>query len=363
MFGSRNGKSPAMMILFGSLICLSLTGCMSRHFTAPPTEMPTERNKTTLPDHVIAPPDILLIDATTLVPLPPYHIKPLDALYIQVTVFGVKEEEKRAGLIPGQPIEGVYRVEPDGTVNLGFTYGSVVVVGQQVPAAKKAIEAHLKKRFKVDFDVTVTLAESRAMQQIRGEHLVRPDGKVTLGTYGSVYVTGLTLEQAKDAIQKHLKQFLLDPEISLDIAGFNSRVYYVVFNLDGAGQQVFRLPSTGNETVMDAVAELKGLPAGSYRRRMWVARPSLADATCNQILPVDWDAIVAGGSTATNYQLFPGDRVFVSVDPWIAADNWVAKVTAPFERVFGFTLLGTTTVRQFIGGAQQGQGSGFGGIP
>jgi protein involved in polysaccharide export with SLBB domain len=159
------------------------------------------------------------------------------------------------------------------------------VAGKQVAVIREDIKKHLGKRFKIAFDVTVTLAESRAMQQIRGEHLVRPDGKVALGTYGSVYVTGMTLEQAKQAIQLHLSTYLAEPEISLDIAGFNSRVYYVVFNLAGAGQVVHRLPCTGNETVMDAIAELKGLPAGSFRKKIWVARPSPADSPSNQIMP------------------------------------------------------------------------------
>jgi polysaccharide biosynthesis/export protein len=365
MFARRIARSLATLL--GLVLCTSLTGCLSRHAVSPSAAssgLPTELQKTTLPDHVIAPPDILIIDATTLVPRPPYKIKPLDGLFIQVTLPGVKEEERRGGLIPGQPIEAVYRVEPDGKVNLGFDYGSVPVVGFDTEQAKGAIRAHLERRFKVMFEVTVTLAESRAMQQIRGEHLVQPDGKVTLGTYGSVYVTGLKVEEAKRAIQQHLSQYLLDPEISLDIGGFNSRVYYVIFDLDGAGQQVHRLPSTGNETVLDAIAELKGLPPGTSRKRIWVARPAPADASCNQILPVDWDAVVAGASTGTNHQLLPGDRVYVAVDPWIRADNALAKVIAPFERVLGFTLLGSSTVRQFMGGAQNqgGFGGGFGGF-
>ena len=76
-------------------------------------------------------------------------------------------------------------------------------------------------------------------------------------------------------------------------------------------------------------------------------------------MPVDWDAITARGSTATNYQLLPGDRVFVSVDPWIAADNYLAKIIAPIERVLGVTLLGNSTVRSIQFGTT-GFGSGFG---
>jgi hypothetical protein len=43
----------------------------------------------------------------------------------------------------------------------------------------------------------------------------------------------------------------------------------------------------------------------------------------------------------------PGDRVFVAEDSTIALTNYLAKITAPVERIFGFTSLGTSTVRQF----------------
>ena len=67
---------------------------------------------------------------------------------------------------------------------------------------------------------------------------------------------------------------------------------------------------------------------------------------CDQILPVDIEAIMKGGSTATNYQVLPGDRVFIAQDQWIALDSVIGKITAPWERIFGFTLLGTSLVQQ-----------------
>src|SRR5207244_4046471 len=110
--------------------------------------VPRELSKVTIPEYVIAPPDILLIDAVRLVPRPPYKIAPLDALLIQVVVFG-KDKEESNQLVPGQPIDSIYRVEPDGVVNLGFDYGSVSVVGQTIPESKESIKAFLKERFNV----------------------------------------------------------------------------------------------------------------------------------------------------------------------------------------------------------------------
>jgi polysaccharide export outer membrane protein len=342
------------------VVLLACAGCKTGQTFSNVPAVPNEANMASLPEYVISPPDELLIDAVRLVPRPPYRIAPLDALVVQVHVLAGKEE-RRDQLIPGQPIAGVYRVEPEGTINLGFDYGVVGVAGKTVPEAREQIKSLLARRFRVEFDLTVELAESRAMQQVRGAHLVQPDGRVTLGIYGRVHVAGKTIEQAKEAIQLHLAQFVLDPEISLDVAGFNSKVYYVIYNLDGAGEQVARLPMTGNETVLDAVAELRGLPGGTSKYRMWLARPS-GDGPGHQILPVDYLAITRGAATDTNYQLLPGDRVFVGIDPWVALDGHIAKVTSPIERVFGTLLLGTFTVRGFqnqsVNGAG-GTGTGF----
>ena len=51
------------------------------------------------------------------------------------------------------------------------------------------------------------------------------------------------------------------------------------------------------------------------------------------------------GATATNYQLMPGDRVFVKAYPLVAPRHRLARILAPIERIFGITLLGAGTVR------------------
>jgi polysaccharide export outer membrane protein len=298
--------------------------------------MPRELKKVSLPPYVIEPPDILLLDAVSVIPKPPYRIAPLDALLIQVPE-----------ALPTEPISGVFVVEPEGTVNLGLSYGSVRVTGLTLAEAKAAIEKQLAQTLKPEAaKASVSLAQSRGLQQIRGEHLVTPDGTITLGTYGSVYVTGLTIAEAKAAIEQHLSQFLEKPEISVSVGGYNSKVYYVLFEGGGYGEQMVRLPITGNETVLDAISQLNGLPAVASLKNIWVARPAPDDCAGEQILPVDWLAITSRGSTATNYQILPGDRVHVQADFLIATDNFLAKLFAPFERVFGVTLLGTQTVRQ-----------------
>ena len=302
-----------------------------------PGPIPTELSRVSLPPYTVAPPDILFIDVLRLVPKPPYVIEALETLIIEAP-----------GALPNQPIKGPFIVSPEGTINLGFSYGTVRVGGLTLDQANAAIRSHLGKVLQ-NPDVSVALAQIRAFQQIRGEHLVRPDGTISLGTYGSIYVAGLTIGQIKCVLERYLSDYVVDPKVSVDVFAYNSKVYYVIVDGAGFGQQVFPFPITGNETVLDAVAKVGGLAPQSSKRRIWVARPSPCHNGCNQLLPVDWRALTEGGSTCTNYQIFPGDRIYVAPDRLVLWDNVLAKALAPVERLLGITLLGATTYQAFTG--------------
>jgi polysaccharide export outer membrane protein len=326
-----------ILALWGMLlVCAAGAGCAATQVqpvvsAAPP--QPWELSKVNLPEYTIEPPDILQIDALYLVPLPPYRVQSLDVLAIRVPKAPAED-----------PIAGLYTVDPDGTVNLGTFYGSVRVAGLTIAEVKPAIEKQLTKVGVKDPATEVSIAQSRGLQQVRGTHLVRPDGTISLGTYGSIRVTGLTLSEAKRRIEQHLSQYLQSPEITVDVAAYNSKVYYVIYDGGGAGQQVYRLPITGNETILDAVSQLNGLSPVSDMHRIWVARPTCTEGEGDLILPVDWFGITARGRPQTNYQLMPGDRLFVCSDPWVTADTKLARRLSPFERIFGFSLLGANTI-------------------
>ncbi len=327
----------------GSSGCRTVTGSIGS------VDAPRELVKVTHPAYVVEAPDILLIEAYKGVPKPPHVIEPLDVLGLLL-----------ADQIPENPLQGLFAVESDGTVNLGPAYGgSVRVAGLTVPEAKVAIEKFLAFAKLKDPKITISLAQTRAVQRISGTHLVRADGTVGLGSYGSVYVVGKTLPEVKRAIETHLGQFLLDPEVSVEVQGFNSKLIYVVLDGGGSGQTVVRLPCTGNETVLDAISQVNGLSSVSSTNRIWVARPAPC-GTGKQILPVDWTAVVSQADTATNYQLLPGDRVFVASQPLVRIDTYLGRAVAPIERLLGVVLLGSGTIRTLNG--QGISNNGFGGF-
>ncbi len=209
------------------------------------------------------------------------------------------------------------------------------------------------------------VSERLPVQAISGPFMVRLDGTVGLGYWGSVPVAGLTLEQASEAIRAQvvrnpvLAQYGTKAEnitVIVDVIAYNSKRYYVITDGAGFGEQVTALPITGSETVMDAIANIGGLSDVSSKRNIWVARRTPHPGQPWQILPVDWVGTSQHGITTTNYQLMPGDRVYVKAQRIVTIDRTLARVISPIERMFGITLLGTSTVNQIVG-----RGNGFGG--
>ena len=153
--------------------------------------------------------------------------------------------------------------------------------------------------------VIVEVLDALPGRPISGERLVRPDGKISLGFYGDVYVAGLTMSEVKEKIVLHLRKYLSDEVLGLikrdeetgqvatdkdgkpkmiepkdsdrvfvDVTAYNSKNYYVLGDVLITG----KLPITGNETVLDAIqyrrwtdadgraTEHSSCPPGSARR-------------------------------------------------------------------------------------------------
>jgi polysaccharide export outer membrane protein len=225
--------------------------------------------------------------------------------------------------------------------------------------------------------VLVEVLEALPGRPISGERLVRPDGKISLGFYGEVYVAGLTISEAKEKVIYHLRKYLSDeglgllqmedsgPEgssqpkldkdgkpllienfkdcdrVFLDVTAYNSKNYYVLGDVAAPG----RLPVTGNETVLDALEFAGGLLPTAAPQNVRLVRPAPPGACCEQVLPVNLAAIMSGGDSTTNYQLMPGDRIVVYRDPIVRTTIFIDRLAAPFQTVLNSILQYSFTAR------------------
>ena len=330
-------------------------------------DVPRELNKTSHPPYRVEAPDILLIEAVN-------NIRPADTLLEAGDTVSIRLQQwlpfapqkdpdaepieyqfELEREIANKIVDGQFLIGADGTADLGPAYGQVPIAGLTLDQARAALEAHFFETGIREPQVTLSLPDLAGKQPVTGEHLVRPDGTVQLGIYGQVYVAGQTLPQVKAAVEAQLSTQMHNPQVTVDVLAYNSKKIYVISDGGGYGEQVIPLPATGNETVLDIIAQIEGLSQVSSKK-IWISRPAPSEYECSQILDVHWEAITREGITTTNYQLFPGDRIYVQADHLIATDNALGKLFAPLERTLGIISLGTGTAKairffdQFQGG-------------
>lgn len=256
-----------------------------------------------------------------------------------------------------------------------FACGCQTVKTPEEEIAKKFIPRELSKVSMPDYVVeppdiiVVEVLEALPGRPITGERLVRPDGKISLGFYGDVYVAGLTTDEIKEKIVLHLRTYINDEVLGLvqvdketgklkpiedvmknlnrvfvDVASYNSKVYYVQGDVGVPG----RLPITGNETVLDAINYAGGLIPTASTVNIRLVRPAPPGACCEQKLPVNLPAIINGGDTTTNYQMMPGDRVVVYRDPIVRTSIFLDRLAAPFNSVLNSMLQYSFTARSVL---------------
>lgn len=136
---------------------------------------------------------------------------------------------------------------------------------------------------------------------------VMADGSLDLGEFGRVIVSGMTLEQAEDLIQRALvENEVKQPQVNVRLL-HGIQKFYVIGEVNSPGAY----PLTGHETVLDAIMEAGGLTARASGCDLLLARPS-TPCSCRVTLPVCYRAITQLGDTTTNYHLHAGDRIFVA---------------------------------------------------
>lgn len=140
-----------------------------------------------------------------------------------------------------------------------------------------------------------------------GEQPVLPDGMIELGKYGRLQVMGMTVPEIETRVRSAVQAQAKDAGfISVRLVARQSKVYYVIGEVNSPGA----FQSQGRETVLDAILQAGGLTPSASRNNIILSRPTRPN--CPRIvLPVCWTNIVQLGDTATNYQIVPGDRVFV----------------------------------------------------
>ena len=164
--------------------------------------------------------------------------------------------------------------------------------------------------------------------RLPGDQTVQQDGTIELGSYGRPLVAGMSAEEiqakvgqlvsAHEIAKRQTKIELAshsdsgqaidqaDYGITVRLVNQDSAMFYVMGEVNAPGSY----PLVGHETVLDALIAAGGLSDRANDHKIILTRPQFGGQP-RVILPVCYQQVLQLGDVSTNYQLLPGDRIYV----------------------------------------------------
>jgi polysaccharide export outer membrane protein len=169
------------------------------------------------------------------------------------------------------------------------------------------------------------------------EETVRPDGRISFELIGDVEVEGKTVEEVRDEISRRISKFVVRPDVTVTLVESRSRRIYVLGQVRRPGSY----PLIGRVTAVDALAS-----AGDWTVLAAPNRARLARATREmaEVYRIRFSDIVQDGDFTTNYELQPGDVIYVPAGVSGTAGLFLQALLFPLQQILG---LGRSVFRPF----------------
>ncbi len=236
----------------------------------------------------------------------PRRIRPGDMLRIDVE-----------GALPEHPIANELRVSEEGRITLGAIYGKVRVAEQTIDEATSIVTRHLQEIVR-EPSVSIEFAEPLSEPSLPSMATIDRSGSVRLGIGGQVGVADMSVAQAEEAIFKMVRiKTGLDAHCTIEVK-YRDRFYYLIVKTSNSPFEIQRVRLEGGERVIDALSS--GDAEGNAKVSLYagtvvtISRPTAGNKKKDEVLQVDWEEILLGTDSETNYELQPGDKVVVNLD-------------------------------------------------
>jgi serine/threonine protein kinase/protein involved in polysaccharide export with SLBB domain len=178
----------------------------------------------------------------------------------RVTIINPRHELRISvdGGFPDAPIDGLYKIDLDGYVNLGALYGKFKVIGlsadqaqamilrrleeilrtpkivlsveggpSPIPSIKASRDEQFISPVRIQKDahaLRISVAGALPDARIDGLYKLDLDGYVNLGAqYGKIKVAGMTADEAQAAVLAELREVIREPKVTLTIEALNSK--------------------------------------------------------------------------------------------------------------------------------------------
>ncbi|MFA6079577.1 MAG: polysaccharide biosynthesis/export family protein, partial [Candidatus Omnitrophota bacterium] len=146
----------------------------------------------------------------------------------------------------------------------------------------------------------------RRHPEFTGKYTVTAEGKIEYKFIGDVLVAGLTKAELQDRLNNILSEYIIEPEVNVQITEYLSKVYYVIGEVNRPGKFYMK----GNSiTILEAMVQA-GLPnQGSSTRKCHLISPDGNGKS--KIVFVNVYELLYSGNLKYNLDMKPGDIIYV----------------------------------------------------
>ncbi|MFI5314437.1 MAG: polysaccharide biosynthesis/export family protein [Myxococcota bacterium] len=182
----------------------------------------------------------------------------------------------------------------------------------------------------------------RPEPEIKRTLIVRPDGRISFDLIGDVDVRGRTLADVRSEVTRRLKEFIVQPDVTVTLAKSESRNFYIFGEVTRPGAY----PLIGDVTALYAYGIAGGSTKFADEDSARLVRPSPEGRL---VYPVHFKSMTREGEGQTNYMLQPGDVIYVPPTISGAIGYAIQTIFFPFQALMG--LGGQQAITVMTGGA------------
>src|ERR1043165_5936580 len=140
--------------------------------------------------------------------------------------------------------------------------------------------------------------------EFNGNHLIRPDGRITVNLVGEVMAAGLTPGQLTDVLKERIKKYVVDPDVTVNVVSVGSKRYFIQGEVNQPGEFKLFVPTK----VLEALVNAGGFRDFAKTKDIVIIRE---EGTESKRLHFNYKDVIKGKHLDQNIFLKAGDIIVV----------------------------------------------------
>ena len=198
-----------------------------------------------------------------------------------------------------------------------------------IPADPMSMPATEAVKYTLGPDDVIAI-DVRRHPEFSGQYTINSEGKIQYKYIGDIIISGLTKNQVKDRITQILSDYILTPEVDVEIVQYLSKVFYVVGEVGRPGKFYMRGDTISvREALVQASLPTYSAAASGSR----LITPSAKGE--NNYIKVDVDKLLYKGDLTQNFIMNPGDVLYVPATGLAKLLRVIQPVTSTVQSTAG----------------------------